>query len=703
MSIIFQLTNRSQGKTMKKNLQEIHSEALKRFDASYEPIFYERQMCLEDRRFCSISGATWEGSLGEQFENKPKLEFNKIELAVNRIMNEYKNNRISVNFESKEGEEYDALADTCDNLLRSDEQYSVADEAYDNAFDEGVKGGFGAWRLTTRYEDEYDEDNEKQRIIFEPIVDADSSVFFDINSKRQDKSDAKYCFVITAMSEDSFKDEYGEDNESSFSKPIMRTQFDWYTPDVVYVAEYYVVEAKSEMIYTYVSLDGEEERYTDHDFENDDTLKEHLASLGYKETKSRKIKRKTIHKYIINGNRVLEDCGIIAGKEIPIVPYYGTRFYVDNVERCKGHVRNAKDAQRLKNMQLSKLAEISSLSSASKPIFTPEQIAGHAQMWADDNIKDYPYLLINPVTDASGNTVIAPPVGESQPPQVPPALGALLQVADADIQEILGNQQAGEQIMPNISGKAVELIQNRLDMQSYGYIYNFAKAIKRSGEIWLSMAPDVYVESGRKMKTLSNEGKVGSVELMRPVINKDTMEVEYENDLSQAKFDLTVEVGASSQSKRDATVRALQGMMQMTSDPETMQVLSAMAMMNMEGEGLADTREYFRNKLLMIGAVKPTEEEQAQLQMQAQSQQPSAQDQYLKSAALEAQAKAQKAQSDAMAVAANTELTKAKTIETLTNVDASHRQTAIDTAKAISEITNSQQLQQYNNAQMVQQ
>jgi hypothetical protein len=67
----------------------------------------------------------------------------------------------------------------------------VADEAYDNAFEEAVGGGIGAWRLRTVYEDDEDEDNDRQRIMFEPIFDADSSVFFDLNSKRQDKSDAQ--------------------------------------------------------------------------------------------------------------------------------------------------------------------------------------------------------------------------------------------------------------------------------------------------------------------------------------------------------------------------------------------------------------------------------------------------------------------------------------------------------------------------------
>jgi len=36
-----------------------------------------------------------------------------------------------------------------------------------------------------------------------------------------------------------------------------------------------------------------------------------------------------------------------------------------------------------------------------------------------------------------------------------------------------------------VRGKAIELIQDKLDMQTYIYMSNFAKAMRRSGENWL--------------------------------------------------------------------------------------------------------------------------------------------------------------------------------------------------------------------------
>ncbi len=125
----------------------VHDRALREFDRIQAAMRDSRLQCLQDRRFTSIAGAQWEGPLQDQFANKPRFEANLIQLAITKIYNEYRNNRISVDFVSKDGTDRKELADTCNDLYRADEQDSVAEEAHDNAFDEGCSGGFGAWRL----------------------------------------------------------------------------------------------------------------------------------------------------------------------------------------------------------------------------------------------------------------------------------------------------------------------------------------------------------------------------------------------------------------------------------------------------------------------------------------------------------------------------------------------------------------------------
>lgn len=669
--------------TKEQRLQNVHQEAVNQFDKIQTAMRDERLQCLQDRRFYSIAGAQWEGPLGVQFENKPRIEVNKVHLSVIRIINEYRNNKITATFAAKDGDLNSELADTCAKLYRADEQDSVAEEAYDNAFEEAVGGGFGAWRLRTVYEDDESEDDDRQRIRIEPIFDADSSVFFDLNAKRQDKADARCAFVLTSVTYDEFKDEWGVD-PSSLQKAIHQRMFDWLTPDVVYIAEYYKVEDVSEMLRVFRDPAGEEVKYRAADFDADEELEERLEATGYQELRRKKVKSRRVRKYIICGDRVLEDCGYIAGKCIPVVPVYGKRWFVDNVERCMGHVRLAKDPQRLKNMQLSKLAEYAACSAIEKPILTPEQVAGHQVMWAEDNIKNYPYLLLNQLVGPNGEPVALGPGSYTKAPDIPPTMAALLTLTEQDMQDLLGNQQAGEKLISNVSGDAIELVQNKLDMQAFIYMSNMAKAVKRCGEIWLSMAKDVFVEDGRKMKGIGAGGEIESVELLKPVMGKDG-ELEYENDLSKANFDVAVDVGPSSASKRQATVKSLLGMMQITQDPETLQVLGAMVMMNMEGEGIQDVRDFFRKRLLRLGVIEPTEEEAQELAAEAQNQQPDPNALFLQASAQEAHARAGKAQADTLLSVAKAKESEAKTVETLAKTDIDQRDSLLRTVETLGE------------------
>ena len=658
----------------------VHDEALKRFNLIEGNLRDERMCALEDRRFYSIAGAQWEGSLYRDWGNRPKIEVNKVHRGVMRIINEYRNNRISVEYIPKDGTEADELAETCNGLYRADEIDSHAEEAMDNAFEEAVGGGFGAWRLRTELEDEYAEDEEEgeyQRIRFEPIHDADSTVFFDLNAKRQDKSDAMYAFVLTAMTPEAYKAEWNDD-PASWPKSVYMTEFDWSTQDAVYVAEYYVVEKRKDKVFVYADVLGNEEEYTKDDLEDEDTALM-IAATGLTLVREKTVKRRKVHKWILSGGGVLEDSGYIAGSHIPIVPVYGKRWFVDNRERFMGAVRLAKDTQRLKNMQLSKLAEISAYSAARKPIMTPEQIAGHEIAWGNDNVENYRYLLLNPVTDGQGNEQPMGPVGYSEPPDIPQPLAALLQITDQDMAELMGMQDAAEEMVPNISGKAIELIQTRSDQNNFIYMSNMAKAVKRCGEIWLSMAKDVYVEPGRKMKTLAESGETGGVVLNTPTIDEETSATVYANDLSRARFDVAVTVGPSSDSKRAATVRSLVGMLQFAqNDPEMGTVLTSMAMMNMEGEGLKDVRKFFRNRLVKMGAVEPNEEEMQAMEAELQAAKPDANAELLL-------AEAEKSKTQALLNVARVSETEAKTAKTLADIDSQSQTDALSILQAIRE------------------
>lgn len=658
-----------------QRLKDKHGFFLQDFDNIQTATRDVRIQCLADRRFCWIPGAQWEGPVGEQFENKPRFEFNKVALAVLRVINEYRNNRISVDFVAKDGSGADDLADTLDGLFRADEQDSCGQDAYDNCFEEGTTGGMGALRLQARYEDDSDDEDTRQRIALKPIHEADSTVFFSLDGKEYDKSDAKRCYVLSSMTPQDYEDEY-KDSPASWPKDITQAQYDWCTPDVVWVAEVYEVEEKQELVHFLQGLalgDGEPDvmEVTQKELDDDPNKRAELEAMGFRWLREKRRKVRKVHKYIMSGGRILEDCGYIAGCHIPVIPFYGKRMFIDGVERYQGHVRLARDAQVLDNMIKSWLAEMAARFDIEKPIVTPEMIAGHATMWAEDAIKKYPVLLLNPITDPQTQQQSLPVLQYTKAPNLPPAMAALAQLAATALEEMLGSQQAGEQLQPNQSGKAVELIQQRLDMQVFIYIDNFKKTIKRVGEVWQSMAKELFHEDGRKMKTVGRDDQPGQVQLLKPMIDKESGESYLANDLSKAKFDVVPDVGPSSVSRKAATVRSLVNLLQMIVDPQDQKIVTAQIMMNSDGEGMSDMRAYYRKQLVRTGVIEPTEEEKQQLAQEqaAAAQQPDPNAEFLQASAQKALADARKAEADTLLTHAKVDQTNADTVTKLAGID----------------------------------
>lgn len=685
-------------------LSRIHQEALLEASRVQTAQWEERQQCLADRRFYAIAGAQWEGNLGVQFEKKLMMEVNKVGNAIDRIVGEYRKNKISIRFIPRDGSKNSELADTCASMFRADEYESGAQEAYDNAFEEAAAGGFGAIRLRADYENEEDEESERMRVWIEPIPDADNSVFFDLDARRRDKADAKRCWVLTQMSIEGYREQWG-DEPTTWPKLIHQSWFDWSPGRRVTVAEYYVVEKVSETVHWFRSLTGEEKRYTDAELAGDEDdpkarrLDEWLQATGWREVRRKKVKRQRVHKYWMSGGGVLEDCGYIAGKYIPVIPVYGKRVFIDGIERASGRVRRAKDAQRLKNMQFSKLAEIAATSSVEKPIFTPEQVAGHEWMWAEDHIHNNAYLLINAMRDQNGNPTAIGPQAYTKPPSLPPALAALLELTEQDMKELLGGEQnVPEQIPTNTSGVAVEALQAWNELVTYVHFDNFVAAKKWLAHVWLHMARDIYIEEGRKILTVDEQGEPDSIELMRPTIDKATGETVYEADLSRADMTVWADVGPSSSSRRASMVRTLTQMASITEDPESKIVLTATACANLEGEGLGDLRNWFRKKLISVGAVTPTEDEARDLAEAQAKQQPDPNAVATMALAEQAVAEAEQARAKSVLTAAQADKARADTAAVLAELDVTQRAQLVDEVRALAEVQvagqQAQQLQQ---------
>lgn len=686
---------------------DIGQKALKRFTAAHEPVRDNRLQCLSDRRFCYEAGAQWEGGLEDQFANRPRFEINKVHLSIIRIQNEYANNRIEPRFRPKDSASSRDTADTLAGLYRADFQDSNGKEAFDNAFGEVCSGGIGAFKLCAEYEDEHDPEDERQRIRFEPIVDADQTVFFDNSSIRKDKSDAMWAFQIFSLSIEAFEDRFGKLAASFDQVDNVNGIYEWISHDVVRIAEYYEVELKPQTVETYALKADESlvEYLTkeDEDYADD---KQELIDRGFVFKKSKKIKTRKIHKYLIDGaGEILEDCGYIAGKYIPLIMAYGKRVFINGIERAIGHVRIARDPQQLYNMMVSALAESAAESGIQVPIFTADQIAGHENTWADHAVTRKPYLTINPSLDPmTGATIAAGPAGFTQPPTVPPAMAALIQQMDADVAQQTGNQAQGEKLVANVSAQAIDMVQKQVDMQAFIYTDNFADAVAHCGRVWMSMACELYDEDGREMQVVEPDGMENTVILNRPMADDDG-KIGYENDLKAGRYDVFVDVAPSFSSRKDMTVKNLVAMLPSVADQELSGVITSIVLQNMDGEGLDDLRAFTRKRLLAQGAAKPTDDELKEQQKEAEmmgQQPPDANTQYLQAAADKEQALARKAEADMHKVLADTDKSRADTIATLFETQSKQQAEQSATMQTILQMLSAMQTAQDGQVQQIQ-
>ncbi len=601
-------------------LAEVHKTAMRRFQDTVIPQQEQRAQSLQARRFVSIPGAMWDGPWGEQFENSIKVEVNKVLRGVRKIENDYRQNRIVPDFRPAGSVSNSETADLLDGLHRADSYFFKAQQARDNAFSEAVKGGFGAYRLTNEYADPYDKDSDEQRI--NPamtIVDADQSVFFDGNSKLYDKSDSDFAFVITADTREAAEEEFGKQRIEDWDTSLRQRTYDWYTPDLVRKCEYYDVEQVSEKLWTFTHpLTEVQERWWDS--EVDAEYRKEKRDTGWK-IESQNRKRKRIRKYLMNGSEVIKDQGYIAGCNIPIVPVYGAREYIDGQERFKGHVVDKMDAQRLYNAKVSKLAETDALAPREKPIFAASQMPPHlALQWQRQEIDRHAYALIEPLFDpSSGQIVSAGPLGMVQAPQVSPVTAALMQIANTDLTEDDANQ--ADEVKANTSAEAMDIAATRVDAKSGIYLDNMRQSVQREGEIYLDQCREVYFEPGRIVETMTEDGDDGEAELHQMVTDPKTGESKIINDLQRGKYKVIADVTEATATRRDKTVKRMIEMAEVAiqaQDMEGAQALFGTAVINSDGEGIGDLHKWWRARMVKLGVVEPSDEEKATMEAAAQ-------------------------------------------------------------------------------------
>ncbi|EAC0572526.1 portal protein [Salmonella enterica subsp. enterica serovar Hadar] len=643
-----------------RKMTDWHRKVLCNFDNAWSETQDMREQIIEAQRFVRVSGAQWEGSTNAgysfdegRFEHYPRFELNKIARECDRIIGEYRQNRISVKFRPKDDKASEALAEKMNGKFRADYQETSGGEACDNAFDDAVTGGFGCFRMCADYEDEMDPSNEQRRISLLPVYDPATCVFFDQDSKQYDRSDAMWAMEMFSMTPKAFEAEYPDSIAASLSRDDTGTQYDWSTPDAIYVGRYYEVRIEKVKLTAWRNpVSGETAIYDEEQIKD---IVDELTDGAFELIGERTVKKRRVYCGLLSGAEWLEEPKRIPGEHIPLIPVYGRRSFVDNQERIEGHAAKAMDAQRLENLMVSMIADNATQAGGDGiPVVDVDMIPGPlATHWAERNKNRPAFLPMVSLKNKNGDITAQAQVSSYTPPtQMPPALAGLLQYTGTAIQQITGASQL-ENMPSNVATDTVDSIFNRMDTQSYIYMDNMAKSMRRAGVVWLSMAREVY-GSDTPMRIVNEDGSDDVALMTGEVVDRQTGQVIALNDLSQGNYEVTVDVGQSFATRRDATVKSLLSMLALI-PPGTPKhdLVSSMILDNMDGEGMDDLKEYNRNQLLLSGVIKPRTPEEQQMVEQAKQQQASQPDPAMVAAQgqlLAGQAELQKAQNEQAAI-----------------------------------------------------
>ena len=627
-------------------------------DKDYFDKDQQRDWSNEDMRFCDVDGAMYDDWFQDQFANRPKMEFNKVAQAVHRFIGEWASARFGTKFLPDDGAASDADAELLSGLYRKDFRRSSGAESIDQAVMEMAKGGYGALRLSTEFIDEEDPENTKQRVLFEPIFSAYSSTVFDANAKKYDKSDARHVTYLEQMTRKAAEAEWGDSVSSAFTPPNQQ-RFNWNNQSMVWIGHFYEIKEEKETAIVFTDPLGKKK--TVYEKELKSFLSE-MADGGYEEKSRRKIKRKTVWKTIVAGNVILEEAKRIPGKILPIIPMYGFRSFVDGKEFWYGIVRKNKDANRLFNMSATSVAEMAATTSKDMPIFTDEQVEGRETELAEMHLGKYNYVKINQLYDEQGGIIPAGPVGVWAAPRVDPNNAAVMQIASEYIREETGGSPQ-EVMDTEMSGKAINAMISRVDMNTFVLMDNIAKTLKRVGEVYRSIAGEIY-DTERMVNRIEEDGSEKQAQLFEIVVDEQTGESKAINDITKGQFEVIVDTGPAFASRRRETLETMKDILTITppNSPYFTFLYNAI-IQNVDGTGLDELKEFGDQQMLMSGHRQPETEEEVALLQQAKDSESNEQGELMQSLAMEAQANAQESMSNVQKNASQANLNEAKAAE----------------------------------------
>ena len=582
-------------------------EVLKRFDLAQKVDKAQRILAVDDMVFTHATDGQWEDNIIQKRANKPRYTINRVAGAVDQLIGDQRQNRIGVKVTPRDkGDE--KTAEVLTGLIRSIERQSCAVNAYDQAFDEQTTGGYGGWEIVTDYQDE---DTFDQDIKIEPLDSAASTLYFDPDAKRYDKSDAQFAFKITLMTRESFKEKWPDAALHDFPQPQPESESIlfgnvWFSSEMVRVADYWYkipIKRKIGALSDGRVIDLEEEK---------DVLDE-LEAQGITVVKTRTVDSHRIEMVVMNGTEFLTEPQQWDGMFIPLIPVFGRNVTVGGIRYIRGIVRMAKDSQRIYNYATSAAIEATALTPKDPYWLTTIQAAGYEKDYKRFNVDNKPFMLYNSDPLAPG------PPSRGGAPQLQTALLEQIRQAATDIHATTGLEPASMGNIPELkSGKAIQAQQAMGDRGAFVFQDNLRKSVEYSAQVLVDLITRIY-DTERVVQIVGIDDSVQDITLNepqsnginQPIIDEETGEQVIVNDLNQGKYNVHATSGPSFTNQREETATQLINLA--TQSPIIQELALDRIVKNMNLVDGEEIEKRVRRHMIKQGTIEPTDEEKEEL------------------------------------------------------------------------------------------
>jgi hypothetical protein len=551
---------------------DVLEEAREAFDLAAEAESRNRLEAAEDLRFARL-GEQWPEKIRKEreLEGRPCLTINRMPAFIRQVVNDARQNKPAIIVHPVDSGADPETAEVLNGLIRHIEQSSDAEVAYDTALDFAVTGGFGYFRINTRYATD---DAFEQDIVVERIANP-FAVYGDPSSTAVDSSDWNSAFVLDAMPKKVFEKRWkgcdavsfeGEGNKADLSEDRVQIAEQWTREEV----SRQIVALSAPTIDNDEALEAAVEIVPDSmivDLDVYQKNKELFDALGVSIVgKPRDVPSHKVTQRLLSGCEVLEAVEW-AGRWIPIVPVYGEEINVEGERFFRSLIRDAKDPARMFNYWRTTSTELVALAPKAPFIGKVGQFATDVAKWGTANTQTHAYIEYDDENGAG-----AP---QRQPFAGVPA-GALQEALNAsdDIKSVMGLYDAALGARSNeTSGKAIIARQREGDVSTFHFIDNLSRAIRHGGRIIVDLIPHV-ISTPRIIRTLGKDGAAQTVRVAPGASPKaseqrnqaeadapqpatmteeqdQAQKIERVFDLTVGKYDVTVTAGPSYTTQRE--------------------------------------------------------------------------------------------------------------------------------------------------------